>query len=606
MTTAADVAAVLDKARRSGDGWTACCPAHDDRNPSLSITDSGDKVLVHCHAGCDQKDVLAAIEAKGMRLNGAGRPDGPPDTHGKHGRASAVWDYYSASGEHVGRVLRFDQDGGKVFSQVRRDDSTWTWKAMPEPRPLYRLRELQRRPDDIVLVCEGEKAADAAQKFLPRLVSVSWAGGCKAVSKADWTPLNNRTVILWPDHDEPGRQAMHALAAIVATRGATIRMVDLAAFGDIPDGWDAADATPAQQIKFTHVPYVREPLALPTITLSDISGGTYAPTRWMFHGLLPCGAFLWVGRPKIGKSLLLLQMATAAGRGFDFLDHEAEGPMAGLLILAEDTDERVQRRVHGTQTVAPSNVMVWTRKTFGEIAEKYSSSMSLPEFLDRYLQQNPSCRFIVLDTEETCRAIWEGEKQEKDTRRITQVDYSQTRGFDTVAMKHRVHIALVNHTRKQGGGKSSADPHELINRTNVALAGCSGSLVLTNYPDADPLDTSDKRRLIAIRGRDIDHDLVLAVEHQQDGTFKSLGPYSSVRQTDLEEQVLKAIETLGTDNPGEFVTYQAIADEIGCSRPNVKRAVRQMKDNNRTVWKGRRLYVKPGRDGGARLEKIEE
>jgi putative DNA primase/helicase len=53
--------------RNVGQGWTARCPAHDDRTPSLSIRDSDDdKVLVHCHAGCDQRDVIAALKEQGL------------------------------------------------------------------------------------------------------------------------------------------------------------------------------------------------------------------------------------------------------------------------------------------------------------------------------------------------------------------------------------------------------------------------------------------------------------------------------------------------------------------------------------------------------------
>lgn len=54
----------LDDVRPSWDGesYTACCPAHDDRNPSLSIREAEDgRVLVYCHAGCETQDVLAAI-----------------------------------------------------------------------------------------------------------------------------------------------------------------------------------------------------------------------------------------------------------------------------------------------------------------------------------------------------------------------------------------------------------------------------------------------------------------------------------------------------------------------------------------------------------------
>ncbi len=53
--------------RRSGNRWMAKCPAHDDKNPSLSIRD-GDNgiVLVHCFAGCEQNKVLDALRSRGL------------------------------------------------------------------------------------------------------------------------------------------------------------------------------------------------------------------------------------------------------------------------------------------------------------------------------------------------------------------------------------------------------------------------------------------------------------------------------------------------------------------------------------------------------------
>jgi putative DNA primase/helicase len=66
--------------RKTGGGWMAHCPAHDDREPSLSITDAKDgKVLVRCHAGCDQRQVIAAL------------------------RSCRVW---NTEGHHEGRSLR--------------------------------------------------------------------------------------------------------------------------------------------------------------------------------------------------------------------------------------------------------------------------------------------------------------------------------------------------------------------------------------------------------------------------------------------------------------------------------------------------------------------
>ena len=57
-----------------GSYGTARCPAHDDREPSLSIS-AGDegKVLVHCHAGCDQARVIAALRSCGLWDDGKRR-----------------------------------------------------------------------------------------------------------------------------------------------------------------------------------------------------------------------------------------------------------------------------------------------------------------------------------------------------------------------------------------------------------------------------------------------------------------------------------------------------------------------------------------------------
>jgi putative DNA primase/helicase len=53
--------------RKAGGGWLARCPAHDDREPSLSIRDGdGGKVLVRCHAGCDQRQVIVALRSRGL------------------------------------------------------------------------------------------------------------------------------------------------------------------------------------------------------------------------------------------------------------------------------------------------------------------------------------------------------------------------------------------------------------------------------------------------------------------------------------------------------------------------------------------------------------
>ena len=63
---AATIARAL-KGRRVGFQWIARCPAHDDRDPSLSLKDADNgKVLVHCHAGCTQAQVIDELRALGL------------------------------------------------------------------------------------------------------------------------------------------------------------------------------------------------------------------------------------------------------------------------------------------------------------------------------------------------------------------------------------------------------------------------------------------------------------------------------------------------------------------------------------------------------------
>ena len=91
--------------RKAGGAWMACCPAHNDREPSLSIIDgNGGKVLVRCHAGCDQRDVIGALRSRGvwategrregrsLRYNGSRLPAAPdPDTLKRTEGALALW-----------------------------------------------------------------------------------------------------------------------------------------------------------------------------------------------------------------------------------------------------------------------------------------------------------------------------------------------------------------------------------------------------------------------------------------------------------------------------------------------------------------------------------
>ena len=65
------------RGKRTGTGWIACCPAHDDQHPSFSVADRDGKTLVHCHAGCPAERVIDALRRRGLwqgRNEGASKP----------------------------------------------------------------------------------------------------------------------------------------------------------------------------------------------------------------------------------------------------------------------------------------------------------------------------------------------------------------------------------------------------------------------------------------------------------------------------------------------------------------------------------------------------
>ncbi len=87
MTRPEEIARAL-KGRRSGRGWVARCPAHADRNPSLSIGSASDgRLLLHCFAGCAFEDILDALQAQGVIVE-ARRTGGAPSQRGDARRRS--------------------------------------------------------------------------------------------------------------------------------------------------------------------------------------------------------------------------------------------------------------------------------------------------------------------------------------------------------------------------------------------------------------------------------------------------------------------------------------------------------------------------------------
>src|SRR5690606_36929613 len=221
--TPEEIARSLGQGRESkvADGWVTTCPAHDDGKASLSIRAPHGKILFKCHAGCSQTDVMEALVRLDLWPKKAPQeawkpmrpvPKGvsiPTDVeHFKHGKPVRHWVYYEADGSIIGIIYRFEKKraDGEIdktliplsYCYSDKGGKKWTWKSFDKPRPFYNLPLLAKHKDLPVIVFEGEKTTDAAQKiFKDKYVCTCWPGGAAAVKYSDTKYLKGRKVILW-------------------------------------------------------------------------------------------------------------------------------------------------------------------------------------------------------------------------------------------------------------------------------------------------------------------------------------------------------------------------------------------------------------------------
>jgi len=142
--------------------WKARCPAHDDRDPSLSIRvkDNGWAAL-KCHGGCEQDDILAALGLKNIDLLTTAVNFGEPDV---------TYTYQAADGSPLFQVLRFP---GKRFRQRHynpehedADKDGWVWKVSGDLYTLYHLPEVIEgvKKGRTIYVVEGEKDVETLRE----------------------------------------------------------------------------------------------------------------------------------------------------------------------------------------------------------------------------------------------------------------------------------------------------------------------------------------------------------------------------------------------------------------------------------------------------------
>jgi len=373
------------KPRPEGHGWRASCPSsrheHGNRKSPALHVEEGDlgAVLVTCHAGCELPAILDGLGLELGDLFADGDRQGPesskpswvsivpippdapdPEPHPRLGQSSVRYPYRTADGRGLlGWVCRWDTSTGKeirplTFGRMSNEPDSaarWEWRSWSGLAPLFSLDLLAQRPAAPVLVCEGEKAALAARALFPNLVAITSAGGSNRAAKGDWEPLKGRSIVIWPDADEPGSKYSSDVARLTAEVGAAaVAVVEVPT--EWPKGWDVADDLPAgvsvedlramvenskptKAEPATRARPLREWLEDPDILKPPQA---VAPMLGYAGRLLAL-----IGREKGGKSTILAHAAAAATCGGMFAGQRLERCLVLWVGLEESPGDTVRR-----------------------------------------------------------------------------------------------------------------------------------------------------------------------------------------------------------------------------------------------------------------------
>ena len=388
------------------------CPAHEDSNPSLSVTRSDDRTLINCHAGCATDDILATIS-----LTAADLFDTPREQSNGH-KVTASY-------------LYTDEQGTVLYVKERRYPKTFVqylplpgggkgWKLGTTRRVLYRLPDVIAAvaEDTPIWITEGEKDADALTRAgvcATTWTEGAWAEGTRPKWRADYTDtLKGATITIVADNDDTGRNTARDIAAALEPVAARLRIVTakegkdaadhLAAGHNLTDfiplhlndqaADDDSDAPPSDhptddtldEEALKHARHILElqrathlaselrakqlaasmvaaehrvPIPAP-YSLANLLAIEFPPLQWHIDGLLPVeGLALFSAPQKAGKTTTIGNLVRALADGEPYLDvFDVPGPRRVTLIDTETGERRLQEWLTDQGIQRPENVRV--------------------------------------------------------------------------------------------------------------------------------------------------------------------------------------------------------------------------------------------------------
>lgn len=337
----------LERVKKSGAGFMAQCPAHEDGTASLSVAAGKEHpVVFKCFAGCASEDIVGKLgltwadisTPRDPESNGRSRDDWTPA-----GPAVAVYDYRDEQGALLFQVCR---TADKQFRQRRPDPtakSGWTWKLDDTRRVLYRLPEVIAavREGREVYVCEGEKDVHT-------LAGHGLVATCNPGGAGKWRPeyaefLREAIVTIVADRDEPGQAHARQVRDSIVELAACVTIVEAAEGKDTTDHVNAGHSVADLVVVWTNDKPPKLDLAP---DLWEFIATEDAPYDWLVPDLIERGdRIILTGFEGLGKSILQRQMAVTLASGVHpFLTRKSIKPCKVLLIDCENSERQSRRK----------------------------------------------------------------------------------------------------------------------------------------------------------------------------------------------------------------------------------------------------------------------
>ncbi len=267
------------------------------------------------------------------------------------------------------------------------------------------------------------------------------------------------------------------------------------------------------------------------ISALELQRRTFAPPLFVIPRLILEGVTLLAGKPKLGKSWLMLDLAAAVACGAPVLGSfpTTSGSVLGLFL--EDSQRRLQKRLRALDTGDRSSwpndlhlATTWDRLDQGGLSA-----------IDNWCTNVKKPTLIVIDTLAKLRSAQSSRKSPYD------LDYEAVSGLHAIAHKHQVAIVIVHHTRK-------ADADDVFDTV-------SGTLGLTGAADSILVFTKKSgKAVLHARGRDIE-DAEIALQFDPSRCrWTSSGDAAEVFVSDERARILVALEkATGALSPAQLM-----------------------------------------------------